>query len=141
MNDQTQREVRFRENRSPELTSGCLLACLRRDSAAGAIPIDEIQLVWRALRTGGCTVVPDDFSRAAASDQLHGVWRTPAQHVVASHPTVLLAYQQYRRLVEAVASSPDILIQKDTSKVTIKPDHERRIKRIIHPTRNSHTFL
>jgi hypothetical protein len=35
----------------------------------------------------------------------------------------------------------DILIQKDPSKVTIKVDHERRIKRIIRPTGNSHTFL
>ena len=35
----------------------------------------------------------------------------------------------------------DILIQKDASKVTIKPDHERRIKRDIHPTRNSHTMM
>ena len=78
---------------------------LRRDSAARAIPSLAIPL-RRALRTGGYTVVPDDFGRAAASDQWHGVWRPPAQHVVASHPTVLLAYQQYRRLVEAVASSP-----------------------------------
>ena len=93
-----------------------LVSSLWRDSQS---PSTSIDLNGAEVRTGGCTVVPDDLGRAAASDQWHRVCRPPAQHVVASHPTVLLAHQQYRRLVEAVASSPDILIQKDASKITI----------------------
>ena len=54
------------------------------------------------------------FGRAAASEQGHRVCRSPAQHVVPSYPTVLLAHQQCRRLVEAVASS------------TRHPDSKRR---------------
>ena len=81
-------------------------------SDCASLAADHLPLAAQLLRidfrveNGGCTVVPDVFGRAAASGQWHRVWRPPSQLVVPSHPTVLRTHQQYRRLVEAVASSP-----------------------------------
>ena len=52
------------------------MPCLRCDSAARAIPGASYTFERFDLRTGGYIVVPDDFSRAAASDRwhLHNTW-------------------------------------------------------------------
>ena len=47
-----------------------------------------------------------------ASDHAHHIWIVPAQRMEPLYSAVLRAYQQYRRLVRAVASSRDILISK-----------------------------
>ena len=57
------------------------------------------------MRTGGCTVVPDDLGRAAASDQGHRVGRPPAQYMVPSYAAVLFAYRQHCRFVQAEATT------------------------------------
>ena len=120
MADQAQRGVRCGDVGVSNLwpPRGCQHACAV--ALQSVLPLAlPTPLSGAEVRTGGCTVVPGDFGRAAASNQRHRVWRPPAQHVVASHPTVLLAHQQWRRLVEAVAPHRDILIQKDASKITI----------------------
>ena len=40
-----------------------------------------------------------------ASDHAHHIWIVPAQHMGLLYPAVLLGRQQYRRLVQAEASS------------------------------------
>ena len=57
------------------------------------------------VRTGGCTVVPDDLGRAAASDQGHRVGRPPTQYMVPSYAAVLFAYRQHCRFVQAEATT------------------------------------
>ena len=54
---------------------------------------------------GGCTVVPGDLGRAAASDQGHRVCRPPAQYMAPSYPAVLFAYRQHCRFVQAEATT------------------------------------
>ena len=68
------------------------------------------------VRTGGCTVVPDDLGRAAASDQGHRVCRPPAQYMVPSYPAVLFAYRQHCRFVQAEATTLPAMNSKTVKK-------------------------
>ena len=80
----------------------------------------------------------DQIKSTASEDYLHS-----REHVVPSYPAVLLAYQQYRRMAEAVASSPRHPVSERCKQFCYQARscYERRIKRTIHPTRKSHTFL
>ena len=77
-----------------------------------------------------------------ASDHAHHIWIVPAQRMEPLSSAVLRAYQQYRRLVRAVASSrrhPDFKEKRFCAHGL--PKAHARIKRNIHPTGNSQTFL
>ena len=57
-----------------------------------------------------------------ASDHAHHIWIVPAQHMGLLYPAVLLGRQQYRRLVQAEASSrrhPDSKFEWYDGKFTI----------------------
>ena len=107
-----------------------------------AIPIDEIQLVSRFHLSGGWDRRSTASGEREASDHAHHIWIVPAQRMEPLYSAVLRAYQQYRRLVRAVASSrrhPDFKEKRFCAHGL--PKAHARINCDIHPTGNSQTFL
>ena len=81
-----------------------------RHVCAAALPLLQSPSTSRVLNggevtSGGLHRRSTASGEREASDHAHHIWIVPAQHMGLLHPAVLLGRQQYRRLVQAEASS------------------------------------